>query len=128
MVSPEQVRKWQTELGEHESRARSLRRWIDAAKILLEGNAETKAFEELAEFLEPAEDSRPKNFMGTINRIVNESAAPITKRTLKEMLRKEGFPESQVDGTYFYVALRKLAGVDRITVLKNGHLTKGTRE
>ena len=118
-VSLHQVEEWQEQLEEAEARARNLRRRIDAARILLA--------EDDAGAPEEAEPEA-KNFMGTIADLVNATSAPISKGSLKEMLRKKGFPEHQVGGTYFYVALRKLDGVGRITIQKNGNLTKGTRE
>jgi hypothetical protein len=130
MVSHDQVEKWETEADEYENRAKSLRRKIDAARIILDTEAEIEAeeVEEEGVLIEETENPTENNFMGTINRIVNAQRSPISKSYLKQLLRNEGFPTRQVDGTYFYVAIRKLDGAGRITTTKSGLLGKGTRE
>ncbi len=119
-----QIEKWRAELDDHENRARALRRMIEGARMIASGQ-EILASEDLAPAI-PVGDGE-MNFMGTMSKIVNGSPAPISKSELKETLRKLGFPENQVDGTYFYVAIKKLIGAERVSSQKDKKLWKGTR-
>ena len=102
------------ELGEEwEAQIADLQRKVAAAKVLLPPDVETTA--------------EGQNFMGAIRRLANDSTKPILKSELKEMLRKEGFSTSQVGGTYFYVAIKKLKDKGSITVDDNGNVWRGMR-
>ena len=75
----------------------------------------------------PEDEGEGKNFMGTIFELANGSAKPIPKADLKEMLKNKGFPEHQVGGTYFYLAIKKLKDKGRVSVQPDGSIWRGVR-
>lgn len=58
-----------------------------------------------------------------IERIANGSARPVAKKALKAVLAREGFAADRL-ANYFYTAIHRLKGKDRITVLKDGSVWK----
>lgn len=104
-ITPELIEEWEAQVAD-------LQRKIAAARVLLP---------EIA--IEQTADGQ--NFMGAIRRLANESIKSLSKPELKEMLKKEGFPDHQVGGTYFYVAIKKMKDKGQITVDDNGNVWRG---
>jgi hypothetical protein len=123
-VSPSQVVKWRAELAECENRARGLRRLLEGAQMI-ESARVILASEPTTDGEGSSAKADGKNFMGAIREIANSASKPMSKADLKEALRKRGFPESQIMGTYFYVALNKLDGKHRVSIQKDGTVWKG---
>jgi len=58
-----------------------------------------------------------------IERIANASARPVAKKALKATLAAEGFAPDRL-ANYFYTAIHRLKGKERITVLDDGSVWK----
>ncbi len=106
-ITPELIAEWEAEVA-------ALQRKIAAGKVFLPADS-------------VEDDGARQNFMGTMADIVNTAAKPIAKADLKEMMKKRGFPEHQVAGTYFYLAIKKLKAAERVSVLADGSIGKGSR-
>ena len=105
-ITPELIEEWEAQVAD-------LQRKIAAARVLLP--------------VTPEQVEGDTNFMGAIRRLANEAQKPLPKSELKEMLRKEGFPDHQVGGTYFYVAIKKLKDKGSIAVDDAGNVGRGMR-
>lgn len=105
-ITPELIEEWEAQIAD-------LQRKIAAARVLLPASIEEN-------------DGDSTNFMGAIRRLANESPKPLPKAILKELLKKEGFPEHQVGGTYFYVAIKKLKDKNTISVDDDGSVWRGS--
>jgi hypothetical protein len=65
------------------------------------------------------ESADSANMTITIEKIANESAAPVSRKDLKQMLAKLGYSEDRL-GNYFYTVVHRLKMKGRITVQPDG--------
>jgi hypothetical protein len=114
-VTPAQIKEWKATAAEHERLAKLFLAKAAAGETILAGDAA------------PAEsdDGENTNLMGTLRTLANESPKPIPKADLKKMLIHAGIPADRVNGTYFYLAIRKLKDKGRVSVKADGSIWKG---
>jgi len=112
-VSESDIRQWEAEATVFERRAAELRAKANAGRHLL-GLMEAGA----AEPGRPASD----NLMGTITELANNAPEPLTKAELRAQLIARDFPKVRVTSNYFYLALKKLEGKNKISVLPDGRI------
>lgn len=74
---------------------------------------------------ETADD--PTNMVAAVLEIVGDAERPLSKKVLRSMLRKRGFPEERL-GNYFYTVIHRLKGKGRITLSDDGSIWKGERD
>ena len=58
-----------------------------------------------------------------VERIANNSPAPLSKKNMKQQLMRAGFPEKRL-GNYFYTVIKRLKDTQRITILEDGRIWK----
>ena len=63
------------------------------------------------------------NLTEAIERLANASSSPLSRPDLRRMLAQEGFPESRLS-SYFYTVIARLKKNGRITVRRDGSLSK----
>jgi hypothetical protein len=99
---------------------------LQAAGVLAGQNGESSpsGVESSRAFLKKEKTLKAANLTRTVERIANESAGPMAKNDLKEILVQQGFPKERLS-TYFYTAITRLKHKGRITVRADGSLWRG---
>ena len=111
------------EIAAKQKQLAALNEWLRAAEFLIGDTQRTDMFGE------PTEDGRAHHRVGdlsmidAIDKIANESPAPISKAELRERLTAMGFPPSSLSN-YFYTVIMRLKQKQRITVHDDGRLWK----
>ena len=126
-ISPEILAEWRKEkarlqklLVDTQQRLHAVNQLVAAAVVLSEEESE-----ETPSGTPDAID--PTNFMGTLARLINESAKPVRRAELKEMAIKAGIAPEKVNGAYFHVALNRMKDAKRITIRDDGSVWRGDR-
>jgi hypothetical protein len=113
-VTPAQIEEWKATAAEHERLAKHFLAKAAAGETILSSVAPHES-----------DDSDNTNLMGTLRTLANENPKPIPKADLKKMLIHAGIPADRVNGTYFYLAIRKLKDKGRVSVQPDGSIWKG---
>jgi hypothetical protein len=136
-INPAQVRAWEGEAHQLESRAaammeeaKALRRKAEAAAFLLgiDNNPNPQASKPKPT---PQAEAAPQpateapTMMDAIAELANASEKPIPKSELRDSLRILGYAEARL-GNYFYTCIARLKG-KRITVMPNGDVWKAPK-
>lgn len=114
-----EVRKHDEAIARHTAERAKAMEWLRAAEVLTEGLASM-----LATGHDPApEPPNPNDLTAAIEKLANEAPQPITKATLRDRLREQGFAEGRLVN-YFYTAIMRLKKRGRIIVLRDGRVWK----
>jgi hypothetical protein len=131
VLTPEQrdiIRQKQTEKAKLETiiadahrRLAPLNDWLDAVTKVTGGRIEMSASSSVSSTGNAAvtESGDSVNMTVAIEKIANESTAPISRKDLKQMLAKKGYSEDRL-GNYFYTVVHRLKTKGRITVEPDG--------
>lgn len=121
-ISEDLVEQWLKEAEELDRQAARLRRKASGAQLVLEAEKAEQAREYRGEHdLEDLIGSEiPESFMGAIRFFANNAPAPLSKDALRKLLLDNKFPETSVNGQYFYVAISNLKKAGDISVDSNG--------
>jgi hypothetical protein len=134
-LDPNQVRAWEGEAHELESRAqammeqaKALRRKAEAAAFLLgiDNNPNPQQLKPGPVTPAPARPeptAETTTMISAIADIANTSDKPVTKAAMKARLLALGFPKDRL-GNYFYICVARLKRKHRISVLPNGNIWK----
>jgi hypothetical protein len=112
----------ESELAVKQQEVAAVKRWLDAARVLSSPFPPPRQINGTLLLEEPPPFSGPNKSMTlAIERIANNSPAPVSKDDLRRQLAELGYPQEQLKG-YFYTALMRLRDKNRMTVMEDGSI------
>ena len=127
-VTAAQLKLWgsdkvrlENEIAQKQQELAAIQRRLEAASVLAEPMTHSVNSELFQ--LSVGDEGGRLSMTLTIEKIANESPAPITKKDLKKMLLSRGFRPDQLQA-YMYTPIMRLKNSKRISVLSDGRIWK----